>query len=426
MKKTIAIIGLGYVGAPLAYALAPNFNVIGFDINKSRVAELVQGVDRTNELTKEELLGAPINITADTAILRTADVFIITVPTPVSDAHVPDLGFVLNASRLVGEYMKPGAIVVYESTVYPGATEDICLPVLMHTSGLSYPENFGLGYSPERINPGDKVHTLHNTVKIVSGDRPEVCAVLAKIYGSVTQIHMAPSIKVAEAAKVLENVQRDVNIALMNEVSQIFSRIGVDSHHVLQAAGTKWNFLKFEPGLVGGHCISVDPYYLSHKAACEGFQAKVILSARETNDSMPAFIVDQLIKKLAVAGLMHKGTVVTVLGATFKEDVPDIRNSKIADMCKELLKYGITAQVVDPLANPAELHHEFGIKLVSMEQAKENRADAVVFAVPHENFLAGGWELVEALAKTGGAVVMDMKAKLSLDAVPANITLWRP
>lgn len=425
MKNTIAIVGLGYVGAPLAFALAPHFNVIGFDINAQRVKELTEGFDRTHELTQEQLTSANVQLTTHPSALGAADILIVTVPTPVNDAHVPDLGCVVSATRMVGAHMKRGAIVVYESTVYPGATEDVCLPELIKASGYAYPADFGLGYSPERINPGDRVHTLTNTIKIVAGDRPEVADTLVNLYGSITTVHLAPSLKVAEAAKVLENVQRDVNIALMNEVSQIFSRIGVDSHHVLEAAGTKWNFLPFEPGLVGGHCISVDPYYLSHKAACEGFPAKVILSARETNDSMPAFIVDQLIKKLAVEGLMSRNTVVTIMGATFKENVPDIRNSKIADICKELGKYGITPQLVDPQAHPEELKHDLGLELTDLSTAQQRRADAVLLAVPHEAFMEGGWSLVESLAKDQ-AVVMDLKAKLPLDKKPENIVIWRP
>ncbi|KVP96770.1 GDP-mannose dehydrogenase [Burkholderia ubonensis] len=432
MNKTaqIAIIGLGYVGAPLALELAKHHNVVGFDINAERVNELRQGHDRTREMAADELNALladnRLMLTAQADDLREADIFIVTVPTPVSEAHVPDMGCVLAASRTVGKVMKKGAIVVYESTVYPGATEEECLPVLQSVSGLNYPDEFAIGYSPERINPGDQVHRLTNTTKIVSGDRPEVLETLAALYGSITNVHRAPSIKVAEGAKVLENVQRDVNIALMNEAYQIFSRCGVDTHDVLEAAGTKWNFLKFTPGLVGGHCISVDPYYLSHKAASEGFQAKLIMSSRETNDSMPAFLVDQLVKKMVKTVGISRDTVVTVLGATFKENVPDVRNSKVADICAELDKYGVTVQVVDPLACQNEVFHELGVQTIELEDAEANPADAIILAVPHEDFLEeGGWPLIERLAKPEQALVMDFKAQLNASEAPAHLHVWR-
>jgi len=432
MNKTsqIAIIGLGYVGAPLALELAKHHNVIGFDINVERVTELSQGFDRTREMAGDELRGLladkRLMLTADVENLREADIFIVTVPTPVSEANVPDMGCVLAATRTVGQVMKKGAIVVYESTVYPGATEEECLPVLQKVSGYSYPEEFAIGYSPERINPGDQVHRLTNTTKIVSGDRPEVLETLAALYGSITNIHRAPAIKVAESAKVLENVQRDVNIALMNEVYQVFTHCGVDTHDVLEAAGTKWNFLKFQPGLVGGHCISVDPYYLSHKAAAEGFNAKLIMASRATNDSMPAFIVDQLVKKMVKTVGVNRDTVVTVLGATFKENVPDVRNSKVADICEELGKYGVKVQVVDPLADQAEVEHELGLTMVSLEDAQANPADAVILAVPHADFVAdGGWPLMERLAKPELALVMDFKAQLNADDAPAHLHVCR-
>ncbi|KVP17134.1 nucleotide sugar dehydrogenase [Burkholderia ubonensis] len=432
MNKTsqIAIIGLGYVGAPLALELAKHHNVVGFDINVERVTELSSGFDRTREMATDELRGLladkRLMLTADVENLREADIFIVTVPTPVSEANVPDMGCVLAASRTVGQVMKKGAIVVYESTVYPGATEDECLPVLRKVSGYDYPQDFAIGYSPERINPGDQVHRLTNTTKIVSGDRPEVLETLAALYGKITNIHRAPSIKVAEAAKVLENTQRDVNIALMNEVYQIFSTVGVDTHDVLEAAGTKWNFLKFTPGLVGGHCISVDPYYLSHKAASEGIQAKLIMSSRATNDSMPAFLVDRLVKKMVKSVGLNRNTVVTVLGATFKENVPDVRNSKVADICAELDKYGVTVQVVDPLADQDEVLHELGVKIVTLDDAQANPADAVILAVPHEDFLEeGGWPLMERLAKPEQALVMDFKAQLDASEAPAHLHVWR-
>lgn len=432
MYKTsqIAIIGLGYVGAPLALELAKHYNVIGFDINAERVNELRQGHDRTREISEPELKALQADhrlvLTSLATNLRDADIFIVTVPTPVSDAHVPDMSCVLAASRTVGQVMKKGAIVVYESTVHPGATEEECVPELMAASGYSYPQDFAVGYSPERINPGDQVHRLTNTTKIVSGDRPEVLETLAALYGSITTVYRAPAIKVAEGAKVLENVQRDVNIALMNEAYQIFSRCGVDTHEVLEAAGTKWNFLKFTPGLVGGHCISVDPYYLSHRAAREGFQAKLIMSSRETNDSMPAFIVDKLMKGMVKTVGVNRDTVVTVLGATFKENVPDVRNSKVADICSELDKYGVTVQVVDPLACQHEVYHELGVQTVSLDDAEANPADAVILAVPHDGFMEeGGWPLIERLAKSEQALVMDFKAQLDASEAPAHLKVWR-
>jgi UDP-N-acetyl-D-galactosamine dehydrogenase len=426
----IAVIGLGYVGAPLALELSRHYNVIGFDISAGRVGELTAGHDRTRELDVEDLKAAQaerrLMLTSNDQNLREADIFIVTVPTPVSKANVPEMDCVLAASRTVGRVMKKGAIVVYESTVYPGATEEECLPALIATSGYNYPADFAIGYSPERINPGDHVHRLTNTTKIVSGDRPEVLDTLAALYGSITTVHRAPTLKVAEAAKVLENVQRDINIGLMNEVYQIFARVGVDTHDVLAAAGTKWNFLPFTPGLVGGHCISVDPYYLSHKAACEGFTAKLIMAARETNDAMPEFLVDQLVKKMVATVGLNRKTVVTVLGATFKENVPDVRNSKVGDVIKELKKYGISVQVVDPMAHQEEVLHELGVTMVSLAEAEANPADAVILAVPHETFLAdGGWPLISRLAKPEEALVMDFKGALKATDSPAHIHVWR-
>lgn len=429
-QEKIAIIGQGYVGAPLAVELAKHFDVIGFDINSERIDELANGYDRTREIHTDELMDltnrGKLALTCDAEDLCVADIFVVTVPTPVSEARVPDMGAVLAASRTVGKVMKKGAIVVYESTVYPGATEEECLPILKQVSGYRYPQEFSIGYSPERINPGDHVHRLTNTTKIVSGDRPEVLEILAAMYGTITTVHRAPGIKVAEGAKVLENVQRDVNIALMNEAYQIFSRCGVDTNDVLAAAGTKWNFLKFTPGLVGGHCISVDPYYLSHKAACEGFQAKLILSARETNDSIPVFLVDKLAKKMAKTIGIGRESVVTVMGVTFKENVPDVRNSKVGDICKELAKYGVTVQVVDPLAHADEVERELGFRLTSLAEAQANPADAVFMAVSHEAFLeGGGWPLIQSLVKRKQAIVMDFKGHLDAGLVPAHIEMVR-
>lgn len=422
---SIAVVGLGYVGAPLAHAFSRQFQVWGVDIDAARVAELREGHDRTNELSSDDLLGASMQLTTDTSVLAQADIIVVTVPTPVDEARVPDLTPVKQASIAVGRQMKRGAIVVYESTVYPGVTEEVCIPLLERESGLKHLQDFHVGYSPERINPGDRVHTLTTMTKIVSGDTPQTLNTLMKLYGAITHVYPATSIKVAEAAKVLENTQRDVNIALMNEVSQLLSTLGVDTHDVLDAACSKWNFLNFRPGLVGGHCISVDPYYLTHKAAASGFNAGLILSARETNDGMAQFVVDQLLHHMTKCHLLHPQTVVTVLGTTFKEDVPDIRNSKVADIVHKLGALGIRTQVLDPLADSAEVEHEYGFTLTRQEDAEP--ADAIVLAVPHANYREDGWALVESLTKPGARFVLcDLKAVLDRDSCPTRAVLWRP
>ncbi|MFY2658226.1 nucleotide sugar dehydrogenase [Achromobacter xylosoxidans] len=433
--QTVAVIGLGYVGAPLAFALAKNqnVNVIGYDVNQGRVDQLKAGVDSTGEISEGELaLRSKMVLTASPEYLFDADVMIITVPTPVNEGHVPDMSYVLRATHTAGSHMKKGAVIVYESTVYPGATEEECLPLLEKIgrgAGLSYPADFSIGYSPERINPGDRVHTLHNTTKIVAGDRPATLDLLASLYGSITQVHRAPTIKVAEAAKCAENAQRDVNIAFMNELCQICTRLGVDTHDVLAAAGTKWNFLPFRPGLVGGHCIGVDPYYLMHKAAAEGYPARLIVAARETNDSMAGFLANLAIKRMACEGLLRPGAVVTVLGATFKEDVPDIRNSKVVDLVRELGKYGVTPQIVDPHADPAGFSHEYGLELTAVSQTRP--ADALLLTVPHRRFAEehGSFEnLINICAKRAGrVVVMDLKAVLNRDLLDQErFSFWRP
>lgn len=421
----IAVIGLGYVGAPLAYALAQKFEVVGYDLNADRIEELRSGKDRTHEVPCADLASARVRLTGRAEELARADIFIITVPTPVGSGNVPDLGPVRAASETVARVMQAGATVIYESTVYPGVTEEVCVPILEQLSGLRHKEQFNVGYSPERVNPGDKVHTLHTTTKIISADSPQTLELLDQVYSAITTTYRAPTIKVAEAAKVIENTQRDVNIALMNELSQIFSRLGVDTNDVINAAASKWNFLEFRPGLVGGHCISVDPYYLSHKAATQGFVADVILSAREINDSMASFVAAETIKLLARNRLLHGDTVVTVLGTTFKENVPDIRNSKVADVVRHLQQYGIAPQVIDPLANPQEVQHEYGFSLTPPEKARP--ADAIVYAVPHEEFTASGWGTVTAAAKPDQpVVVMDLKAALDRAFKPAHVHHWRP
>lgn len=431
--QIVAVIGLGYVGAPLAFALAkdPKLTVIGYDVNLNRVSQLNNGIDATGELNEEQLaLRSRMIISTSPEHLVDADVMIITVPTPVNEGHVPDMSYVMRATLTAGSHMKRGAIIVYESTVYPGATEEECLPLLKKIgqgAGLSYPEDFAVGYSPERINPGDRKHTLHNTVKIVAGDRPETLDRLASLYGSITQVHRAPTIKVAEAAKCAENAQRDLNIAFMNEVCQICTRLGIDTHDVLEAAGTKWNFLPFRPGLVGGHCIGVDPYYLTHKAATEGYPARLILTARETNDSMANFLANLAIKRMASEGLLRQGAVVTILGATFKEDVPDIRNSKVVDLVKELGKYGVNPQIVDPHANPAEFEHEYGLTLTPLADLRP--ADAVLLTVPHQRFVEayGSFENLLDACTNDRAVVMDLKAAVNRDLVnSARYSYWRP
>ncbi|MGM3274630.1 nucleotide sugar dehydrogenase [Ralstonia sp. 24A2] len=423
--QCIAVVGLGYVGAPLAHAFSKHFRVWGVDINAARVAELSEGHDRTHELSSEELRNASIRLTTDASVLVQADIIIVAVPTPVDGARIPDLEPVKQASIAVGQHMKRGAIVVYESTAYPGVTEEVCIPVLEHHSGLKHLQDFHVGYSPERINPGDRVHTLATTTKIVSGDTPQTLDTLIRLYGSITHVYPAASIKVAEAAKVLEDTQRDVNIALMNEVSQQFSTLGVDTHDVLDAARSKWNFLDFQPGLVGGHCISVDPYYLMHNAATSGFNASLILSARETNDGMARFVVDQLLHWMTKCHLLHPQTIVTVLGVTFKEDVPDARNSKVIDIVKALDRLGIRTQVVDPLADGDDVAHTYGVQLIPLAEVRP--ADAIVLAVPHAEYREGGWPLIESLVKPHAQfVVCDLKAVLDRDLRPEHAMLWRP
>lgn len=417
----IVVVGLGYVGCPLAYELSKHFTVVGYDINQSRVDELKAGIDRTNELSSEQVRSAKWWLSTNPSLLSDADVIIVTVPTPVTDANVPDLTPVEKSTETIGKYLRKGQTVVYESTVYPGVTEDICVPILEKHSGLKWKTDFFVGYSPERINPGDKVNTLTTVTKIVSGDTPATLARLVEVYGKVTKLHEAETIKVAEAAKVIENTQRDVNIALMNELSAIFSRLGIDTHDVIRAAGSKWNFLKFYPGLVGGHCISVDPYYLTHRAEEVGYIPSLILSAREVNDQMPNLIAYRTLQAMGRKGLICKHTVVTILGCTFKENVPDIRNSKVFKLIKDLQDWGVKVQVIDPHANPDEVEHEYGLRIY--EGATE-QADAVILAVAHSEFLEKGWDYVKSLLKTE-AVVMDLKSVLDRGAVPDHVELVR-
>lgn len=425
MKRTIAVVGLGYVGLPVAVAFGKEHPVIGFDINTSRIETLQSGIDYTNEVEPGDLKEAQIDFTSDGAKLQEANFIIVSVPTPINAHNQPDLTPLLKASETVGENLQEGSIVVFESTVYPGATEEKCVPVLEKASGLVCGMDFFVGYSPERINPGDKVHTFTNIIKVVSGQTPEVLEIVADVYASVVKagVHKASSIKVAEAAKVIENTQRDVNIALMNELALIFDRIGIDTSEVLEAAGTKWNFLKFTPGLVGGHCIGVDPYYLTHKAEMVGHHPEVILAGRRINDGVGKYIARELVKRLIKLNMPVQGARVTILGLTFKENVPDLRNSKVIDVIRELEEYGVDVQVTDANANPDEAVREYGITLKPYEELLP--AEAVVLAVSHEAYLAAGWAQFDRLLKHGKGIVVDIKSVLDKGNKPDNIDLWR-
>ena len=421
MDERIGIIGLGYVGLPVAVAIARHRGTVGFDIAKQRIAELREGHDRTGEVTREALVGAKLRVTDALEDLRDCTVFIVTVPTPIDDSRQPDLRPVMSASRTVGSVLKKGDLVIYESTVYPGVTEDVCGPILAEVSGLAR-EDFHLGYSPERINPGDKVHRLETITKVVSGDSPETLERVAKLYESIVPagVHRAPSIKVAEAAKVIENTQRDLNIALMNELALIFDRMGIRTKDVLAAAGTKWNFLPFTPGLVGGHCIGVDPYYLTAKAELLGYHPEVILAGRRINDGMGRFIAQKLIKMLIARGMPVKGARVGVLGLTFKENVPDLRNSRVPDILRELAEFGVTALVHDPLADAAEAMHEYGVELASEGDLRD--LDALVVAVGHREYLQR-LDTVQAFVRKGG-VVIDVKSCIEPDAIREDLGYW--
>jgi UDP-N-acetyl-D-galactosamine dehydrogenase len=381
----LAVIGLGYVGLPIALEFAKKIKVVGFDINQQRVDLMRNKVDPSKELTSEDFDGCDIHFTADLEDLKDVTFFIVAVPTPIDSANVPDLKPLIGASTTVGKVLKKGDYVVFESTVYPGCTEEDCVPVLEKESGLKFQKDFFLGYSPERINPGDKNHTLRNIMKVVSGCCEESLDNIAKTYELVVDagVHRASSIKVAEAAKIIENTQRDVNIALINELSIIFNKLGINTFDVLEAAGTKWNFLKFQPGLVGGHCIGVDPYYLTHKAAQAGYNSKVITSGRFVNDSMGGYVAKQIVKKMLAQGKHLQDTRVLVMGATFKEDVSDIRNTKVIDVVKELQSYQVIVDVVDPHASSDEMIHEYGIGLNSNPSGKY---DSIIVAVNHKEY----------------------------------------
>ncbi len=423
-QRKIAVIGLGYVGLPVAVAFARSgAAVVGFDLNRNRIEELRAGLDRTREVEKPDLKQATLVYTAEPAALAPADFYIVTVPTPIDASRRPDLSAVFAASETVGRFLKRGDIVVYESTIYPGAVEEDCVPLLERASGLRCGDDFTVGYSPERINPGDKEHRFETITKVVSAQDEKTLRVVADVYGSVVKagIHCAPSIRVAEAAKVIENTQRDLNIAFMNELSALFERLGIDTGDVLAAAATKWNFQKFYPGLVGGHCIGVDPYYLTYRAEKAGYDPQVILAGRKINDSVGQRVARECVRRLLKR---HNGAAtVTILGMTFKENVPDTRNSKVADIIAELRSCGLTVQVHDPLADPGEVKREYGVELTVMEALRP--ADAVIFAVAHESFVRGGWPLLTRLLKDGAGVVLDVKSKLDRDRRPPGIELWR-
>jgi len=423
--RKIAVIGLGYVGLPAAVAFARHGQVIGFDKDPRRINELQNGHDRTSEVADALLQQANVLYSVDPQVLDRADFFIIAVPTPVDAQNNPDLQPVLKASKTVGQHLKPGDIVVYESTVYPGATEEVCVPVLERESGLRCGVDFSVGYSPERINPGDHEHAFHNTVKIVSGLDAATLETVAQVYESVVEagVHRAPNIKVAEAAKVIENTQRDINIAIINELAMIFDRLGIDTHDVLAVAGSKWNFLKFTPGLVGGHCIGVDPYYLIDKARRVGYAAQVLPAARQINDGMGDFVARRIVDHLVAAGCLIPDSTVTILGLSFKENVPDLRNTRVVDIVQALPQQGIRVQVTDPYVDVQEAQHEYQLSILS--EAELLPAQCVVLAVAHHSYVTRGWDFVCSLLERQHGAVMDIKGVLSRTEVPENVLLWR-
>jgi UDP-N-acetyl-D-galactosamine dehydrogenase len=418
----IAVVGLGYVGLPLAVALARKHDVLGFDVSSTRVADLRGGRDSTNEVSAEELRSVELKISGDSADLHGRDVFIVTVPTPIDEANRPDFDALLKACALVGPALSKGAIVVFESTVYPGVTEEVCAPALEKASGLKAGADFKLGYSPERINPGDKTHPLEKVVKVVAGQDAETLDTLATLYGSVVEagIHRAPSIKVAEAAKVIENTQRDLNIALMNEVAKICHLLDVPTRDVLAAAGTKWNFLKFHPGLVGGHCIGVDPYYLTAKAEQLGYQPEVILAGRRVNDGMGAYLAQRVVKLIAASGRPIGKARVGILGFTFKENVPDIRNSKVIDTWRELREFGIEPLVHDPRADAAAVRRAYGIELCELDEFTD--LSAIIYAVGHEEYRPMHERMSGMVAE--GGIVADVRSLLDPATLRPDIRYW--
>lgn len=416
--KKIAIIGLGYVGLPLAVEFGKKNSVIGFDINQKRIDELKNGIDRTLESNKEEIIASKfLRFSSNVEELISCNIYIVTVPTPINNFKSPDLGPLLSASKMIGKSLKKGDIVIYESTVYPGCTEEDCVPVLEEFSSLKFNYDFFCGYSPERINPGDKQNTLTKIKKVTSGSTPEIAEIVDKLYNSIITAgtHKAPSIKVAEASKAIENAQRDVNISFVNELALIFDRIGIDTTDVIEAAGTKWNFLKYKPGLVGGHCIGVDPYYLAHKAESLGYHPQVILSGRRVNDNMGMFVANKVIKLMIGKGQRVLGAKVLILGITFKENCPDIRNSRVIDICNELKQFGVNVKVFDPHADKKEVEHEYKIKL---ENEIGANYDAIILAVSHNEFLDIDYSKIR---NGNHTVIFDTKACLPIDIIDARL-----
>ena len=415
-EEKLSLVGLGYVGMPIAVAFAKKIKVIGYDLNEKKIELYKNGIDPTREVGDEAIKASTVDFTADETRLREAKFHIVAVPTPVNDDHTPDLTPVEGASRILGRNLTKGSVVVFESTVYPGVTEDVCVPILEKESGLVCGKDFKIGYSPERINPGDKVHRLETITKIVSGMDEETLDIVAKVYELVVAagVHRAESIKVAEAAKVIENSQRDINIAFMNELSIIFNKMGIDTKSVLEAAGTKWNFLKFQPGLVGGHCIGVDPYYLTYKAEMLGYHSQIILSGRRINDDMGKYVAETLVKKLISADKAVRNARVAILGFTFKENCPDTRNTKIIDIVRELREYGIEPVIADPQADAEEAKRLYGVEFSGMEAVKD--MDAVVLAVAHREFAGLSMETVDGWFGQGRKVLLDLKGMLDRKA----------
>ena len=424
-NRKISVIGMGYVGLPVAVAFGRLDEVIGFDIDERRIAELKQGQDGTGEVAPDELAAAQIIFTTDSSQLEQADFHIVAVPTPINDAKNPDMGPLTAASEMLGRVIKRNDIIVYESTVYPGATEEICAPILERESGLVCGTDFHLGYSPERINPGDREHTFTNIIKIVSAGDRAALDVIVHVYESVVTagVYEASSIRVAEATKVVENIQRDVNIALMNQLALIFDKLEIDTNDVLEAAGTKWNFLQFSPGLVGGHCIGIDPYYLAYRAARSGYIPDLILTARNINDGLGNFIAAQVVKAMLQAGLAPEQSLVTVLGLTFKENVGDTRNTRVIDIVNELKQYNVPVQINDAHADPDRVRDEYRLELVDLQSLQP--AEAVVLAVPHAVYLDKGWDWISNLLKGQGGIVYDVKGRLERETAPAGIRVMR-
>jgi len=425
-QDKIAVVGLGYVGLPLAVHLAEHFEVIGFDLKAQRISELQAGHDRTLEVEDSVLSHVKLTFTCQEADLAQCRLIIVAVPTPIGPSSIPDLEPLESASQIAGRRLQKGGCVVFESTVYPGATEEVCVPILEKESGMTFGRDFTVGYSPERINPGDKIHTLATVMKIVSGSDDHSSDMLMKVYGKVVSagVHCCSSIKVAEAAKVIENTQRDLNIALMNELAKIFDTVGIDSMEVLEAAGTKWNFLPFRPGLVGGHCIGVDPYYLTYKAESLGYHPEIILAGRRINDGMGKYIAERTVKLLIQDGKSVKGARVAVLGFTFKEDVPDLRNTRVIDIVRELADYGVEVLVHDPMADSLEASQHYGLSLCAMNQLQG--VDAVVLAVMHKAYQAMGLEGIMGLCTNGRPIIVDVKSVLDpQEAIGRGVSYWR-